>query len=308
MSTPISFTIYGGDYEHTLGVAGLWGDVRLDYETRRVQEIFFGMLEARRFEVCEFSLANYLTLRGRGEDWLTAIPIFPHRAFRHSIAITRRDSKLARLKDLSGCRVGVEDYSMTGAVWFRGLLHDEYGIDARAITWVTPARQRFPFPRNANVETAPRDLETLLCDGEIDAMLGFAMRDARLPPGERRLRPLLADGPAEERSYYERTSIYPINHCVVIRSDVLAKHPGLPAAVCEAYASAKAKAYERQLGTTLVPWSKAHWTSAFELFGGDPLPYGLTPVNRRVVERLAQYLEQQSFIEGAPKVQDLFAV
>jgi 4,5-dihydroxyphthalate decarboxylase len=303
---PASVTIHGGDYEHTLGIAGAWRDVDLGYQTMHVRDIFVGMLETRRFEACEFSLANYITLRARGEDWLTAVPVFPSRAFRHSLAMTRRESSITRLGDLAGRRIGVEDYSMTAAVWFRGLLQEEYGVDPRSIAWVTRAKQRFAFPAGANVETTTEDLEGLLCDGAIDALLGFALRDARQPTSERRLRPVLADAQAEEREYYRRTSIYPIMHCVVIRSDILEKHPALPAAVCEAYASAKARAYARQLGTTLVPWGKQHWVNAFELFGGDPLAYGLTPANRMVVERLALYLKQQGFIEAVPEIENLF--
>ena len=112
--------VCGGDYEHTFAIAGEYaGGLRLAYKPMRVQDIFVAMLKERRFEVCEFSLANYIILRARGEHWLTAVSVFPFRAFRHSLAITRRDSKLTGLDQLAGKRIGVEDYSMTAAVWFR---------------------------------------------------------------------------------------------------------------------------------------------------------------------------------------------
>ncbi|MCW5604604.1 MAG: hypothetical protein KIT18_08680 [Burkholderiales bacterium] len=300
--------IRGGDHEHTLGIAGEYGGVRLGYETMRLQDIFVEMMASRCFEVCEFSLANYITLRAAGETWLTAIPVFPFRAFRHSLAVVPRDSVLSGPGDLAGRRVGVEDCSMTAAVWFRGLLDTEFGVDWRSITWVTPDTQRFPPPAGTVVETTTRDLEELLCEGKIDALLGFALRDARLPLQQRRLRPLLADTEAVERDYYLRTGIYPINHCVVIRSDVLAAIPTLADTVCRAYAEAKERAYRRQLGATLVPWGKTHWARTFELFGGDPLPYGLTPVNRMVVGQLARHLHAQGFIAAVPDVDALFAV
>ena len=303
------FVIRGGDHEHTLGIAGTRANgITLGYEVMRLQDIFVAMLESRPFEVCEFSLANYITLRAQGESWLTALPVFPFRAFRHSLAMTRRESALTRLEDLAGARVGVEDYSMTAAVWFRGLLERDYGVDHRAVTWVTNAAQRFEIPPGARVEKVHDDLEDLLCRGEIDAMLGFSLRDSRLPVPERRLRPVLDDPQAVEQAYYERTSIYPINHCVVIRSDVHDANPALAGVVYEAYAAAKARAYRRQLGATLVPWGKLHWARTFELFDGDPLPYGLTPANRLVVDRLAQDLARQGFIESAPDLDRLFIV
>jgi 4,5-dihydroxyphthalate decarboxylase len=300
--------VRGGDYEHTLGIPGVYSGVRLGYETPPIREVFAGMLEQRRYEVCEYSFANYLTLRGAGQDWLTALPVFPYRAFRHSLPVVRRESTLRGLAGLSGMRVGVEDYSMTAAVWFRGLLKDEYGVDHRSITWVTRAQQRFPFPAGARVETATRDLEELLCDGAIDAFLGMSLRDSAQPTSERRLRPLLDDAQAEEAAYFARTGIYPIHHCVVVRSDVLARTPAVVDAVCAAYAAAKESARRRQLGATFMPWGKLRWAETLERFGGDPLPYGLTPVNREVIARLARYLRDQGFIETEPAVDALFAI
>jgi len=302
------FTIRGGDYEHTFGISGEYAGVRLGYEAPGMQGLFAKMLETRCYEVCEFSLANYLTLRATGQDWLTALPVFPYRAFRHSLAAVRRDSDLVSLSQLAGKRVGVEDYSMTAAVWFRGLLEDEYGVGHRQITWVTRAKQRFPFPAGAPVETTTHDLEELLCDGAIDAFLGMSLRDSALPPAERRLRPLVNDAQREEEAYFARTSIYPIHHCVVIRNDVLERNRDLVAAVCSAYAGAKERAYRRQLGATMVPWGKAYWAKMFQRFGGDPLPYGLTLSNRRVIDRLACHLQTQGFIPQIPAIDAVFAV
>src|SRR3954464_3787231 len=146
---------------------GVYHGIELAYEVRKVQDIFSAMLERREFEVCEFSLANYLVLRASGEDWLTAIPVFPHRAFRHALPVTRRDSPLSGLAQLAGKRVGVEDYSMTAAVWLRGLLHDDYGVEPGAITWVTYRRQRLALPANARVEIVEDDLESLVTAGAI---------------------------------------------------------------------------------------------------------------------------------------------
>ncbi|MBX9735930.1 MAG: hypothetical protein K2X32_03305 [Phycisphaerales bacterium] len=302
------FTIRGGDYEHTLGIAGVYAGVRLGYEAPGMHGLFARMLESRCYEICEFSLANYLTLRATGQDWLTAVPVFPYRAFRHSLAAVRLDSDLVSLSQLAGKRVGVEDYSMTAAVWFRGLLEDEYGVGHREITWVTRAKQRFPFPAGARVEATTHDLEGLLCDGAIDAFLGMSLRDSALPAGERRLRPLVDDAQREEEAYFARTSIYPIHHCVVIRNDVLERHRGLVTAVCSAYAGAKERAYQRQLGATMVPWGKVYWAKMLQRFGGDPLPYGLTPSNRMVIDRLAHHLQTQGFIPQIPETDAVFAV
>ena len=305
MSNP-RIVIRGADYEHTLAVPGTYEGFQFGYETMRPQAIFIPMLESRCFEVCEFSLANYIMLRAAGETWLSAVPIFPMRAFRHGLAVTVKESPLETLAALAGKRIGIDDYSMTAAVWFRGLLKEEYGVDHRSITWVTRPKQRFPIPPGAKVEKMEGTLEELLLNGNVDAILGFGTKDPNRPPRERRLRPVLRDVLADEQAYYAKTSIYPINHVVAIRSDVLEKYPSCAAAVCAAYIEAKKHAYARQLGTTLVPWSKLLWTSTFDFFGGDPMPYGLTDVNRLVVGRLSSYLEEQGFIASAPDIDTLF--
>jgi 4,5-dihydroxyphthalate decarboxylase len=307
LTDSIEVTVSGGDYEHTLGIDGFSANgVRVRYARMPVRQIFEGMLESRRFEACEFSLANYITLRGNGNDWLTAIPSFPYRAFRHGLAVTRRDSGITSLSALENTRIGVEDYSMTAAVWFRGILSEHYGVDLDSIRWVTRAKQRFELPAGARVEKTSDDLEGLLVDGSIDVLLGFNLKDSASPVSARRLRTVVADPEAEEQAYFERTGVYPIMHVVVIRNDVLEKHPGAAEAVSSAYAAAKARAYQRQLGATLVPWGKSYWTRTFERFGGDPLPYGLTSDNRRNVAKLADYLHEQGFLPEVPEVDQLF--
>lgn len=288
--------IRGGAHAHTQALAGTYHGIELAYETRKVQDIFSAMLERREFEACEFSLANYLVLRAGGADWLTAIPVFPHRAFRHALAVTRIDSPLAGLAQLTGKHVGVEDYSMTAAVWVRGLLEDDYGADLGAITWVTYKKQRLALPPRANVEFVDADLETLVTGGAIDAMLGFSTRDAAQPEAARRLRTVEPDPAAAERAYYAKTGIHPINHCIVIRSDVLAAQPQIAQAVASAYVDAKARAYRANPAAMTLP-SGVH---------GDPLPYGWTPLNRRVTLTLARYLERQGFIAAGGDIDSFF--
>jgi 4,5-dihydroxyphthalate decarboxylase len=300
--------VRGGDYEHVLGFSGDYaGGIRLRYEPMSTREIFERMLAERSYEVCEFSLANYLTLRASGEDWLSALPIFPYRAFRHGFAVTRIDSPLTDLAQLAGKRVGVPDYSMTAAVYMRGLLADEYGVTEGSITWVSRERQRLPIPPQAKVELTADNLEDLLLQGRIDALLEMSLRDSSQPPQLRRLRPVLADVEAAERDYFVRSGIFPIMHCVVIRSDVARAMPALASAVWQAYTDCKARAYRRRLGTTLAPWSAGHWAKTFALFEGDPLPYGLTAANCRVIERFGTYLRNQGLIRTLPPMNALFS-
>jgi 4,5-dihydroxyphthalate decarboxylase len=299
--------LFGADYEHTLALNGAWNGVEIRYRTRPVEEIFMEMISDHAFQACEFSLSNYLMLRDDGADWLSAIPVFPNRNFRHGTLFVRRDSALATPSDLRGARIGVDDYSMTAAVWVRGLLNEDYGVHWREMKWYSnPAKRRFPAPKDVVLTPAADDLESLLVRGELDATISFGPRDERLPPGQRRLRRLFPDVREVEMQYFRRTGIYPISHCVVIRKDYLDAVPRAPLALFQAYAESKAKAYKRRLGTTLVPGGKFYWAEVFESFGGDPVPYGLTEQNRKVIAKLAGYLLEQRLIERLPTIDELF--
>ena len=303
---PETVEVTGGDYEHTLDLAGIRGGIDIRYTTAPLREVFVRMLNGRSYEACEFSLANYLMLRDRGADWLHAIPVFPYRAFRHSTLYVRKDSPLRGPADLRGKRVGVPDFSMTAAVWTRGILADQYGVQWQDLRWVVSGKQRFAALPGVTLETANGDLEAMLLAGRIDALLTPQTADERKPADERELRSLIADAQAEEEAYLRAFGIYPINHVVVIRSDVLGRLPGLPQILVEAYEQAKARAYARRLGATLVPWGGRHWDRTFELFGGDPLSYGLNGINRKVVGTLARFLHEQKLIEREPELDRLF--
>ncbi|HET7849453.1 MAG TPA: PhnD/SsuA/transferrin family substrate-binding protein [Pseudolabrys sp.] len=298
--------LFGGDYEHVLGLSGTHDDVHIRYTVAPPREIFVKMLKEQAYEACEFSLSNYVMLKDRGADWLHAIPVFPYRAFRHSAFFVRKDSSLRSPADLRGKRIGVADFSMTAAVWGRGILADQYGVDWRNLHWVVSGRQRFDALPGVVLEVGGNDLESELMAGRIDVLLSPGVRDSQKPADERRLRTLIADPQAAEDAYLNEFGIYPINHVVVLRSDTLARAPQAPRAVFEAYAQAKTRAYRRQLGTTLMPWGARHWQTVFDRFGGDPLPYGLNAINRKTVQRLVRHLRDQELITREPDVDSLF--
>ena len=298
--------IYGGDYEHVLGLSGIHEGIEIQYVIRPLLEIFEGMLNNRTYEACEFSLSNYIMLRDRGASWLHAVPIFPYRAFRHSTLYVRRDSPLRGPADLRGRLVGVPDYSMTAAVWTRGILTEQYGVRWSDMRWVASGGQRFSVLPGVPLEIVDRDLEADLLEGRIDALLTPTPRDEKKPAGERRLRSLIGDVQKAEEDYVRDYGVYPINQVIVIREDALARLPNLPHALFQAYAESKARAYKRRLGTTLMPWGMRHWNKVFDQFGGDPCPYGLTPLNRSVVQRLADFLYDQKLISKPAPVDDLF--
>jgi 4,5-dihydroxyphthalate decarboxylase len=299
--------LIGGDYEHTLSLGSIRRNIDIRYVVAPLASVFAKMLRERCYEVCEFSLANYLMVRDRGEDWLQALPIFPYRAFRHSTLRVRSDSSLTSPTELRNKRVGVPDFSMTAAVWTRGILKQYYGVDWRQIHWVVATPQRFSGLSDIELEHIDGDIERELAEGRLDALLTTRTRDERASPGERRLRTLIPDVKKVEQEYFAATGIYPINHVVAVRRDVLDRLPELPRALFEAYEEARTLAYQRRLGASLAPWGGSHWQQAFDLFAGDPLPYGLTDRNVGTLQTFIGYLREQRLIQNEFDAAALFA-
>ncbi|MBS28935.1 MAG: hypothetical protein CL566_08455 [Alphaproteobacteria bacterium] len=298
--------VQGNDYEFTLEMSGTYHDTPIRYEPGVLEEIYAKVLNNQPFQACEFSLSNYTMMRDRGADWMAAIPVFANRDFRHSIIWVRRESELESADQLAGKRVGVRDYTMTAAVWLRGTLLDEYATDWRDINWYANAEQRFPTLEGVPLELGDGDPEEMLLAGDLDAFISPRPRDLQKPLGDRQLRPIFRDVATVERDYFQRTGIYPINHTVVMRKEVLDEFPDAPRAIFDAYCAGKKKALARRIGTTFVPWGKEYWAETMAIFDGDPFPMGLTDANRNNVGTLLRYLYEQRLIANLPDIEDLF--
>lgn len=246
-----------------------------------------------------------------------AIPVFPSRTFRHGAIYINRASGIERPEDLSGRRVGVPEYAMTAAVWARGMLQHQYGVDLSSIEWVTgglqtPGRKPLstaapPGVRIRNEETAT--LDDLLVAGEIDALIA-----PQKPPAIRQKRPEVArlfhDLPAVEQAYYRDTGLFPIMHTVVIRRDVHERHPWVAASLYQAFDKAKDNCLARLRAEEPVPvslpWSGSLRESIVDIMGEDFWPYGLKD-NWKVIEALCQYTFEQGLAPVKADADDLFA-
>ena len=67
-------------------------------------------------------------------DW-SALPIFLSRGHHWPYLYVNTGSGIASLADMKGKRIGVPDYDMTAALWFRNTLKDLYGIEAKDNVW-----------------------------------------------------------------------------------------------------------------------------------------------------------------------------
>src|SRR5579885_550226 len=102
--------------------------IDLTYITLQPAEIFWRMLQFGEFDASEMSLSNYTSLVRAGDARFVAIPVFPSRVFRHGYFFVNIEKGIRSPEDLRGRRGGVPEYSMTAAVFMRGLLQHEYGV------------------------------------------------------------------------------------------------------------------------------------------------------------------------------------
>ena len=287
----------GNDYPFFKYVSRESDGLNLKYNAVGPGQAFKAVLDNTPFEVNEFSLANYTMMRDRGIQWMTAIPVFLNRAFRHGSLYVRRDSDLTHPSDLRGKTIGAREYTQTAGVWWRGTMIDEYDLHWTDLKWVAGPVQRFTPPADAAVQTVEGDLEQMVIDGTIDAILAPSIKDGEKPEADRKLRPLFPDTEAAERDYFARTGIYPLNHAVVIHESTLAKFPHAPKVLFDAYCASKKQFYDE--GGTLNPWG--------DDMDNDPIPFGLTDKNREIVQTLFRYLHEQQFISRVPEIDPLFA-
>jgi len=310
-----------GRYDRTAplleGRIGIDG-VQAEFVSPPPEALFAAAFDTGQFDFAELSFSNYLYLTSAGDCRYIGLPVFLSRIFRHSSIYIRGDRRIERPQDLAGKVIGVREYSMTAALVARGVLQDEFGVQASSIQWrcgPTDSYDARPIirmkPRGVQMELVPegRDLSELLERGELDGMIAYKPPKCFLA-GAKNVRRLFADHAAVEQDYYRRTRIFPIMHLLGVRKDVYQQQPLLVLPVMQAFQKAKLAAMEA-LGSfstleVTLPWIGAAQQKARDIMGADYWPYGVQ-ANAAAVASIARYSFQQGLAERELKAAELFA-
>ena len=269
------------------------------------------------FDIAEMFLALYMSLRSQGKFPFVAIPVFPSRVFRHGFVFVNTRSGIKKPKDLERKRVGVPEFRQTAAVWAKGALQHDYGVDLSTIQWVEGGINAARPPDELDlkpegpfaIEFAPhgKSLDDMLENGELDALLG-----ARKPTsfGSRTLVQRLFPNFREvEQEYYRRTGIFPIMHTMVLKESLYREHPWVAKSIFNAMVEAKGWVLDRiREGGTLrfmLPWLWDDLEQLGQFFGGDGWPYGLEP-NRNTLDTLMDHLVEQGLMKRKVPLEELF--
>jgi len=139
--------------------------------------------------------------------------------FQHAFALYNAKSGTLTPAGLNNKRVGIRSFTTTTGAWLRGILANDHGVDLDSIDWVTFEDAHVAEFRDTTAR-APKDKQIIqmLVDGELDAVLGEKSEHPDLKP----LFPYLG---TEEKSWFARHQVMPINHMVVVSEALSTKHP-----------------------------------------------------------------------------------
>jgi 4,5-dihydroxyphthalate decarboxylase len=315
---PLTLAISPYDHVEDLVAGRIVPDgIRLTCLRLPIEEIFFRFLKYREWDVSELSFAKYASLISQGEDSLTAIPVFPSRIFRHSSVYVRRDGPIRAPRDLAGKRIGLPEWAQTAAVYSRGFMVHQYGIDLTGVNWVQagvnePGRAEkvtLKLPPGIRLIPAPaKSLSRMLVEGELDAVLS-AHAPACFEDSNPNVMRLFEDYMAVEADYYRETGIFPIMHVVALKRELVEAQPWIATSLLKAFEEAKRRSVARALEVTAprfpIPWCFEHARRAQELFGNDYWPYGIDG-NRTTLEAFLQYAYEQGVCHRRLTTEDLF--
>jgi 4,5-dihydroxyphthalate decarboxylase len=254
---------------------------------------FRRMVRGLEFDVCEMAITTYITAKAHGKRF-TAIPVFPMRAFHHGAIVYNTKSGIRGPRDLEGRTVGVNrGYTVTTGVWARAILQHQYGVDLSRITWVLSGDEHvaeWQPPANVVPMEPGRSMEQLVASGEISAAIGVQVDSPDV-------KPLIPDALEAGLEALRTRGVYPINHTIVVKDELLNAHGELAPDLFSAFVEAK-RLYMDRLDDPLLLRVKA--------IIGDPLPYGVE-ANRPVLDSIVQHAVEQGIIRRPIALEKLFA-
>jgi 4,5-dihydroxyphthalate decarboxylase len=234
---------------------------------------FKPMVREAAFDVSEMAIVTYLMAKSFNKP-MVLLPSVVVARFQHAHALYNAKSGTLKPVDLNRRRVGIRSFTTTTGAWLRGILANDYGVDLDSIHWVTFEDAHVAEFRDTT-KRAPQGkaIIQMLLDGELDAALGEKVDHAGL-------KPLFPDAAAEEKAWFAKHGVLPINHMVVVSEKLSREHPQ---AVREVSRMLKESA-------ALAPSAPK--------FSADEM--------RRSLELIIRYTAQQGLIPRAYAVDELF--
>jgi 4,5-dihydroxyphthalate decarboxylase len=284
--------------------------IEIDFEEGHPAELHERHLRDDAYDIFEFSISHYMmTLENPSAigkwNW-AALPIFFSKALLCMNTFVNLESGVESPRDLKGKKMGVPDFSMTAALWWRAMLRELYGYHAWDTEWVVgrsleTSHSSLIGATNFNPKiniSWPNKL------GAIDEMLQSGALDAAYPAGEEvainansgKVKPIFTDGGREWVAEFVRSAGFgPVNHTVVVQKRVLEQEPWIGEALYEALEESKQESYRRDAkARSLYP--RQDLAEQIDQFGEDPYASGV-----KANLPMLQMAAEQSVEEGLAK-------
>tara|TARA_Y100001936_G_C16093261_1_gene688718 strand:- start:1917 stop:2909 length:993 start_codon:yes stop_codon:yes gene_type:complete len=286
-------------------------------------EMFWRQLKFAEFDVSEMSFSSLIKAVARGDDSWVGIPVFTTHHFFQNWIVIRKDSGIEKPEDMRGKRIGVPEFQQTAAVWSRGILKHEFGVDQTEMEYYMERLPEvshggstgFEPPPGVTINQIPieKNIGQMLLDGELDATLLYLNNPNLVDRSSADLEshpnfgPLFPDPEAESLRYYRKTNIYPINHTVVIKRSLAEEHPWLLLNILKAFNQANDLANQQRLEH--VDYYRASGLISQDAYDAlcEPLvQHGIT-ANRETLEAVILYSFEQGLISRQVGLDEVFA-
>ena len=179
---------------------------------------FKPMVREQAFDVSEMAIVTYLMAKSFDKP-MVLLPDVVLARFQHAHALYNATKGKLAPSDLNGKRVGIRSFTTTTGAWLRGILANDHGVDLDSIDWVTFEDAHVAEFRDTTKRApAGKQIVQMLIDGELDAVLGEKSDHPDL-------KPLFADVAAEEKAWFEKHRVLPVNHMVVVSQTLSDQHP-----------------------------------------------------------------------------------
>ena len=286
-------------------------------------ELFWRQLRFGDFDVSEMSFSSLMMAMAHGDEQWVGMPVFTTRNFFHTGMLVRRDAGIETPADLKGKQVGVPEYQQTAALWTRGALQHEFGVEPKDMEFHmerTPDHSHggatgFKAPKGVVINQIPieKSIGSMMLSGELQATLLYLVDPNLVDRSTADLwnhpdiKYLFPDRKDEGARYYKATGIYPINHGMVVRRSLVEQHPWVLLNLFKAFQKAAAVANERRVQHASYH-AEAGLISpeAASALAAPMVTHGIT-ANRKVLETAAQYSFEQGLTPKLAKLEDIFA-
>jgi 4,5-dihydroxyphthalate decarboxylase len=211
-----------GDHPCTAGLKN--GSIRSDLvefdfiDYSPTNKGFKPMVREQAFDVSEMAIVTYLMAKSVGKP-MVLLPDVVVARFQHAYALYHARSGTLTPADLNGKRIGIRSFTTTTGAWLRGILANDYGVDLGSVDWVTFEDAHVAeFKDTTKRAPAGKQIIRMMLDGELDVVLGEKSDHPDL-------KPLFADAATEEKAWFARHRVVPINHMVVVSRKLSEAHP-----------------------------------------------------------------------------------